>query len=79
MRRPVLAMILTVLGCADAPLDSSRDDDALPNVENPDELGRYVTGSWSFDSIELALLDEDGSILIEPTTLYADELGTRYR
>jgi hypothetical protein len=65
-----------VAACADAPIDSSSDYDALPNVENPDELGQYVTGSWSFDSIELALLDEAGNLLTEPTTLYANELGT---
>ena len=76
MRRSVLALISLVAACADAPVESGTSHDALPNVENPDELGRYVIGSWIIDSIELALLDEEGQVLTEPTTLYAGEYGS---
>jgi len=57
-------------------MESSVSRDQLPNMENPDELGRFVTGSWRFDSLELTLLSDEGDLITEPTTLYTDEVGT---
>ena len=43
-------------------------------MENSDELGRFVVGAWSFNSLEMALLDVDGSYLTVPTMVYPDQM-----
>ena len=63
------------MACSEAPVDSEiRADDELPNVESADDLGRYVVGTWTFNSLEVAFLDDDGNFITVPSTVYPEQM-----
>ena len=75
MRRLLILIVPFASACSDWQSNGDvRDDMALPNVENPAELGRYVMGSWIFNSLELSFVDDRAQLSTEATTVYPDEL-----
>ena len=75
MRNPVYLILPLAFACTESSVeDEVRGDEELPNVENSDELGRFVVGAWTFNALEMALLDADGSYLTTPAMVYPDQM-----
>ena len=73
--RSILLLLPLAIACSEAPVDGEvRADEALPNVDNADELGKYVVGTWTFNSLEVAFLDDEGNFITVPSTVYPDEI-----